>query len=266
MTSKGLHFARRSYAVLFCLFMLAPSIVILVVSVTAEDFVRFPPREFGLRWYWAALDNQYFRDGFYFSVKIALVVALLSGVLGVLAALVLARVEFPGRGAILAVLLMPVAIPHIVIAIALLQFMALLRWPSAPIGIIGGHLLVALPFVLRLTMTSVIALDPALEKASASLGASRFQTLRYVTLPMIAPGAIAGTIFAFLLSFDEVTISIFLALPGQTSLPAQVFNFASQGSDPVITAVSGAMILFTLILMLLIEKFYGVLRLMADRK
>jgi putative spermidine/putrescine transport system permease protein len=266
MRTSGWHHARRTFAVLFCIFMLAPLAVILVVSFTNENFVQFPPREFGIRWYVEALQNSYFQSGLLFSLQVAGLVAVLSGALGILSALILVRYRFPGRGTILAVLLMPVAIPHIVLAIALLQFMALLAVPSAPIGIIGGHLLISLPFVLRLTMASVVALDPMIERASYSLGASNLQTLRYVILPMIAPGAVAGTIFAFLISFDEVTIALFLALPGQTSLPAQIFNFASQGSDPVITAASGGMIIFTLCLMLLIERYYGVLQLMADRK
>lgn len=260
------HLARRVFAVLFSIFMLAPLVVILAVSFTDEGYVRFPPGSFGLRWYVAALQNPYFQSGLVVSMQIALLVALVSGTLGVLASLVLGRYEFPGRSVILSALLMPMAIPHIVIAISLLQFMSLLALPSAPVGIVVGHILISLPFVLRLTMTSVAALDPLAERASYSLGASPLQTLRYVILPMIAPGTAAGTIFAFLISFDEVTISLFLALPGHTTLPAEIFSFASQGSDPVITAVSGAMIIFAVLLMLLVERFYGVLRLMTERR
>jgi putative spermidine/putrescine transport system permease protein len=268
MTSRSghWHFARRAFAVVFSLFMLAPLLVIMVVSFTDEGYVRFPPKSFGLRWYVAAFQNQYFQSGLVVSLQIAVLVALVSGILGVLAALVLGRYRFRGRDAILSVLLMPVAIPHIVIAIALLQFMSVLALPSAPLGIIAGHILISLPFVLRLTMTSVVALDPQMERASYSLGATPFQTFRYVLLPMIAPGAAAGTIFAFLISFDEVTISLFLALPGRSTLPAEIFNFASQGSDPVITAASGAMIIFAVVLILLVERFYGVLKLMAERR
>lgn len=258
--------ARRAYAVVFCAFMILPLVVIMIVSFTDEGYVRFPPGSFGLRWYAEAMRNTYFQNGLIVSLQIAFFVAAISGILGVLGALVLGRYKFHGRDAILSVLLMPVAIPHIVMAIAMLQFMALLTLPSAPVGIVAGHILISVPFVLRLTMTSVIALDPQIDRASYSLGASPYQTFRYVILPMIAPGAAAGTIFAFLISFDEVTISLFLALPGRTTLPAEIFNFASQGSDPVITAVSGAMIIFAIALMLVVERCYGVLRLMAERR
>jgi putative spermidine/putrescine transport system permease protein len=264
-SSGGWTLARRVFAVAFCLFMLAPLVVIMVVSFTGEDYVRFPPASYSLRWYQEAIHNRYFQSGLVFSLQIAAIVAVVSGGLGVLSAIVLGRYRFPGRSAILNVLLMPVALPHIVLAIAMLQFVSLVALPSAPYGLLAGHVLISLPFVLRLTMTSVVALDPQLERASASLGASAWQTLRHVVLPLIAPGALAGTIFAFLISFDEVTISLFLALPGRTTLPAEIFNFASQGSDPVITAVSGAMILFSAALMLLVERFYGVLRLMTER-
>lgn len=269
MTShrKGsIHTIRRVFAVIFSLFMLAPLLVIMIVSFTGESYVRFPPQSLGIRWYIAAFKNPYFQNGLIFSLKIGVFVAIVSGAMGILAALVLGRYRFHGRNAVLSILLMPIAIPHIVIAIALLQFVSMMALPSAPLGVVAGHILITLPFVLRLTMASVVAFDPLIERASYSLGASPTQTLRYVTLPMIAPGAAAGTIFAFLTSFDEVTISLFLALPGSTSLPAEIFNFASQGSDPIITAVSGAKIIFAVGLMLIVERFYGILRLMADRK
>jgi putative spermidine/putrescine transport system permease protein len=121
-----------------------------------------------------------------------------------------------------------------------------------------------MPYVVRLTMTSLVGLDRQIERASYSLGASPWQTLRLVILPMIAPGIVAGVMFAFLLSFDEVTISLFTSLPGRTTLPAEIFNFASQGSDPVITAVSGLMIIVASVLVLLVEKFFGALRLIAN--
>jgi putative spermidine/putrescine transport system permease protein len=262
--SSALHALRRLFAVLFAAFMLLPLAVVLVASFTNESFVRFPPQSFGLRWYWEALSNKAFVDGFLFSIQVAAAVAIVSGVLGVTAALVVARTTFAGRDAIVNLLMMPLALPHIVLALALIQFFGTLALATSPYALVVGHVLITSPYVMRLTMTSLFGLDRQFERASASLGASDWTTFRLVTLPLIAPGVVAGVMFAFLLSFDEVTISLFTAMPGRTTLPAEVFNFASQGSDPVITAVSGLMIIVAGLFVVLVEASFGALRLIAN--
>jgi putative spermidine/putrescine transport system permease protein len=258
--------ARRVFAVVFSIFMLLPLTIILVASFTNEGYVQFPPESFGIRWYVAAIENRAFMDGLIFSLETAIGVAVVAGLLGIAGALVLARTRFPGRDAILSLLLMPLALPHIVLAIALLQIFGSFRIATSPWGLMAGHVLITLPYVLRLTMTSLLGFDRQIERASASLGASSWQTFRYVTLPMIAPGVVAGLVFAFLLSFDEVTISLFTSLPGRTTLPAEIFNFATQGSDPVVTAVSGLMIIIASGVLLIVERFFGVLRLIANEQ
>ena len=260
------HALRRAFAVLFCAFTVLPLAVILAASFTDAGYISFPPPSLGLRWYVAALQDSTMMSAFAYSLKIAVVVAALSGMIGVLGAVALAHHDFSGRDAILGVIMMPLALPHIVIAIALLQLVSIVSVPIAPHGLVAGHVLFTLPFVVRLTLTSLVGLNPQLAQASYSLGASAWQTFRRVTLPLIAPGAMAGIVFAFLLSFDEVTLSIFLSLPGHTTLPAELFNYASQGDDPVITAVSGLMIILATVLMLLVERFFGVLRLMSNEQ
>lgn len=257
---------RRIYAVLFCAFMLIPLVVILISSFTADNFVQFPPKSFGLRWYVAAINNSTLTSALIFSAQMALIVAVISGALGFCGALVIARNEFPGRSAVLGLLMAPLALPHIVIAIALLQLFGMFRVASSPFGLAAGHVLITLPYVLRLTMTSLVGLDRQIERASFSLGATSWQTMRLVTIPMIAPGLMAGLLFAFLLSFDEVTISLFTSLPGRSTLPAEIFNIASQGSDPVVTSVSGLMIIIATALVLVVEKLFGVLRLIANEQ
>ena len=257
---------RRVFALAFTWFMLLPLAVILIVSFTNEGYVRFPPSSFGLRWYQAAIENHNFQQGLIFSLSTAATVSLLSGTLGFLAAMGLARATWPGASSIVGALTMPLSLPHVVLAIALLQLFGLVAIPSAPYGLVAGHVLITLPYVLRWTMTSLQGLDPALERASASLGATRGQTLRHVIIPNIMPGLMAGTVFAFLLSFDEVTISIFMSLPGKTTLPAEIFAVASQGSDPVVTAVSGLMILLSCAIVVLIERVFGVLRLISGEQ
>lgn len=263
MSSGFWHFMRRLFALLFAAFMLSPILVILIASFTGEGYVRFPPREYGIRWYLEAIHNDDFMSGLVFSLEIACAVALISGVLGVLGALVLARKQFVGRDSIVILLLTPIALPHIVLAIALLQMFGTIGIASSPWGLAAGHILLTLPYVLRLTMTSLYGLNQQIEQASYSLGASPAQTLRLVIIPMIAPGVMAGVLFAFLLSFDEVTVSLFTSVPGHTTLPAAIFAFAAEGSDPIITSVSGLMIIIVSLLLFVIERYFGVLRLIA---
>ncbi|MFI4982177.1 MAG: ABC transporter permease, partial [Nevskiales bacterium] len=247
-------------------FVLLPIGIIMLSSLTDDSYMHFPPATIGLRWYRTALADATFVASIVYSAEIALVVAVLAGVLGVVSALTLMRHEFRGRALAVNLIMMPLALPHIVIAIALLQFFAAIAVPAAPYGLVAGHVLITVPFVLRLTMTSLADFNRQLEQASYVLGASSWQTMRLVTLPLIAPGMVAGVVFAFLLSFDEVTISIFLSLPGRTPLPAQLFEYASQGDDPVITAVSGLMVIFAALLVLVVERLFGVLRLMASEQ
>ena len=126
-----------------------------------------------------------------------------------------------------------------------------------------GHVVVTLPFVLRLTLASLAGVKVDLERASASLGASAFATFRHVTLPLISPGIMAGLVFAFLLSFDETGIAVFTALPGSTTLPVRIFTYAEQKSDPMAAAASAVMMLLAIGAVLLVERSFGLLRLLS---
>ena len=266
ISARGWQICGQVFGAVFILFMLAPLAVVVLASFTDGGYVRFPPTAFGVRWYLEVFRNQDIMHGFLFSLEIALAVAAISGALGVAAALAMVRWSFPGKNGLLGLLTMPLAVPQVVLALALLQTLAVVQVATSPWGIIGGHLLITMPYVLRLTLTSLHDLDHTMERASYSLGASQWETIRLVTLPLIAPGVVAGVFFAFLLSFDEVTISIFLAIPGKTTLPAQVFAIAATGSDPIITATSGLLIILATAFVLIIERSFGALRLLTGGK
>ncbi|WP_431280855.1 ABC transporter permease [Humitalea sp. 24SJ18S-53] len=259
--SKPWRMAGAAFAIVFSIFMLAPMVVVLGASFTAEGYIQFPPASLGLRWYREAFANESFVNALYLSLRIATATAVLSGLLGVAAAIALTDVRMPGRQALVGLATLPLALPHIVLAIALLQLFGMIRVATAPYALLAGHVLTTLPYVLRLTMNSLAGLDPKLELASQSLGASRIQTLRRIVVPLGARGILAGILFSFLLSFDEVTIALFTATPGQMTLPAEIFSYASQGADPVIAAASGIMIMISAVLVLVIERCFGVLRL-----
>jgi len=259
LTTTGL----RAYSIGVGVLMMLPLVTVVVASLTADGYVSVPPRHWGLVWYEAALSDRAFMSAFKFSAISAPLVALISGGLGVASAVALQRYRFRGRNAIQAVLMAPMMLPHIVIAIGLVQLFATLRVSSSPYGLIAGHIVITMPFVLRIALAGLAGIDPMLEAASYSLGASRRYTVTHILVPLMGPAVTSGVVFAFILSFDEATIALFTASPGFTSIPVQIFNYAENRSDPLVTAVSSLLVLFALTVMLVLERKFGLLRLLS---
>lgn len=253
----------RTYAVIGVIVVLAPLIVVILASFTADKFVTFPPEHWGTLWYSMAVHDPELISAFKLSIIVAIIVAAASSALGTLAAVGVHRSSFRGRGLITTALLTPIALPHIVIAIGLLELLSFLRVSTAPLGLILGDVAITLPFTLRLALTGLAGVDPLLEKASANLGASWWYTLRRVTVPLIAPAALAGAAFAFLISWDETTIAIFMSTPSSITLPVQIFDDIQETSDPAVIAASALMIAISIVLLLAVDKAFGFLRLLS---
>ncbi len=253
----------RAYAVLIAAIMLGPLAAIFLASATSDSFVTVPPVHWGLRWYGLALAERSFASAFLFSLQTATAVAILAGVLGVGGAIAIERYRFPGRGTAHAALMAPMMLPHIVLAIGLLQLFSLLHVATSPFALVAGHVVIVLPFIMRLTMAGIAGVDPLLELAGQSLGASRFDTLRRVLLPLIAPSVLSGLVFAFLLSFDEAVIAVFTSTTGRTTIPVQILNYAEQRSDPLVAAVSSLMVLVAVGVILAVDRTFGLLRLLS---
>lgn len=251
------------WAALVVAVMLLPLAVMVVSSTTSEDFVSFPPQGFSLRWYEAAINTPKILDAFGFSLLIAAVTAAVSLVLGSAAAYAVARLRFRGRGLLLAVLMAPFMVPHIVLAVGILQICAHLAIDASPYGLLAGHIAVTLPFVVRMVLSGLQGFDERLESASRTLGASWIRTLWSVTLPAVRSSIAASGVFVFLLSFDETGISVFTALPNATTLPALVYQYAEQESTPILTAISSALVIFGAVIAVILERLFGLLNLLT---
>jgi putative spermidine/putrescine transport system permease protein len=252
-----------AYLAALCLFSIAPLVVILVSSATGEGYIRFPPHSFGIRWYQEVLSSTAFRAPFVYSVAIAAATSILCGLLGTALAVGSTQPGFPARGLVQSIVLSPLLVAHVVLAIGLVTFFSARGWITAPYGILLGHVLITIPYMSRLVLTSLAMLPRNIQWASESLGASSLSTLLRVTIPSIAPGLIAGMVFAFLISFDEVTISLFLVRPEQVTLPVQIFNYVQNNADPIATTVSAIMILLSLLVVLALERRFGLLALLV---
>jgi putative spermidine/putrescine transport system permease protein len=191
------------------------------------------------------------------SAIVALVTGALATALGTLAALVLVRQQFTGRGALNAFFLSPLMVPAVVLGIALLQFYTRVGITRTPFALVCGHLIITVPYVIRLVSTSLAGFDRSLELAAMNLGATPWQAFRRVTLPLIRPGVTAGATFAVIVSFDDVSVSLFLAGPHSTTLPVRIFSYIEQTFDPLATAVCSVLIVIAAIGVLVIERSIG---------
>jgi putative spermidine/putrescine transport system permease protein len=240
--------------------LIGPSLIVLLTSLTASQSLRFPPAGLSLRWYRALLDADQMQHAAWTSVVVAFWTTLISVVLGTAAALAIAR----SRGALgrtLDLLFMsPLLLPALAFGFAALVFIYQLGLrPNVPFLILG-HVVVCVPFVLRTTLAALTQLDPALLDASASLGASGTMTFRRVTLPLIGRGVAAGAFLAFMASFDNVPVSLFLADERTEVLPIHLWQQIETNLDVRTAAASGVIVIATLLLMLVAERFAGLTR------
>lgn len=238
---------------LVLIFLVAPVIVVIPLSVTSGQLLVFPLPGYSLRWYQDFFSNPLWTGALWNSVKIGLATTVCATILGTLAALGLHRSKSRLKPLILALLLTPLAIPVVVIAVATFYYFALLNIVGTFLGLIIAHTVLALPFVVITVSATLQGFDPTLTRAAASLGASPLFGFRTVTLPLIAPGVVSGALFAFVTSFDEIIVALFIASPQQRTLPRQIFSGVSESVSPTITAAAVILLIITTALMGVME-------------
>lgn len=251
---------------LFVTFILAPLLVVFLVSFTDKGFLAMPWEGASLRWWWAILDNPRFLESFWVSVKLAFVAATLAALVAVPAAIAIVRMRFLGRDSLMALIASPLMVPHVVLGVALLRFFSGLGLVGSFGALVAAHLVVVVPYMARLVAAALTGLDPRIERAAENLGAGRLTVFRRITLPLIAPGIAGGWTLAFITSFDELTVSLFLASPSETPLPVRLFTYIDQMTDPLVASVSAALILVTALVLVVLDRFYPIDRLLTGER
>lgn len=257
LRDRSLGLAYRALVALVLLALLSPLIVVAFSSVSETLFFSFPPRGFSAVAYQRFLANQALRESLTVSVQVGLATMVVSMLLAAPAAYAVDRFRFPGRRLIETALMAPVMLPVLMLAVALLIFMSQLQIPRSFAMLVAGHVLVTTPFALRVLLAALAGFDRTLEEASASLGAGPLETLRRVTMPLLQPGIFSAAVLAFAMSFGQITMSLFLAGEGLTTLPVEVFLIADFGYDVAITAVSVIVMAVALLVLVLIELTTG---------
>lgn len=254
MSDAGLF--RRGLAVLAWAgigFLVFPVLLTALASFNHGMFIELPPKDYSLRWYRAIADIHRIGEATLWSLLIALVAASAATVFALGAALAIARHPLPGKPATTAFLLSPVTVPMVAIGIALVQFFIMIdaafTWWSVAIG----HVVLVIAYPVRTLVASLTLSNPSLEEAARSLGASRWRAFRTVTLAQLKPGLVSGFLFAFLISFDNYPISVFLVRGEITTMPIEVFNHISNNFDPTPAAFSTLYILVVSLLIGFVE-------------
>lgn len=230
------------------LYLLAPIIVVVATAFTATAYPVFPPEGFTLRWFEKFLATPEFVESIRISAMLATASTLVAAVLGTSSALALARFRIPGKATISALLLSPILFPTIVLGLALLVFSNRIGLSGTFLNLVCAHVVLITPFVIRMVMVSLARFDPAVEEAARNLGAGRWRTFLHITLPLIRPGVLAGSVFAFIISFDELVVTLFLTAPGLQTLPIRIYTYVEYSSDPTISAISTVLIAAWLII------------------
>ena len=250
---------------LFVAFMLAPLVMVALVSFTDKGYIAMPFDGASLRWYFATLNNDDFVDAFWRSNLLGVTAATLATLLAVPAGMAIAWHRFPGREVVLGLLLSPLMVPHVVLGIALLRFLTQIGASGTMWGLTAAHTVLVLPYVLRLVVAAATGFDRNVAQAAESLGASAWTVFRRIELPLILPGVAGGWLIAFINSFDELTMSIFVASAGTQTLPVKMYNHIANTIDPLLASVSTVLIMLTLVLMLVLDRFYGLDRVLAGK-
>ena len=234
---------------LILVFLILPSLLIVPMSFSPTNFLQFPPTGFSTRWYAAYFSDAGWIDATWFSFQIAVLVTVASAVIGTMAAIALVRGNVPGQDALGAVLLAPLIVPHVIVAIAVYFQFAPLGLVGTRLGFLLIHTALAVPYVVLVVTAALQRLPPSYEMAALNLGASRLRCFHKITLPLIAPAIAAGSVFAFLASFDETVVSFFISGVENKTITRKLMEDIEFNLSPVIAAASTIFVVATVLLM-----------------
>lgn len=251
-----------AYSVIVGALLLGPTLVVVPLSFSSEKSFRFPPPGWSTQWYENFFSDPAWYDAATLSVRVGLTVAVLATVLGTMAAVALSNGRGRWRAPAQALMLAPMIVPGVITAIGIYYVFLKFGLTQSFWGFVLAHTVLAVPFVVISVSASLQGLDRSLVAAAWSLGANRWAAFRQVTLPLIAPGVVTGALFAFLVSFDEAIVSLFLAGPFARTLPIQIFQSVTADIDPTIAAASTMLLALSGLLMLVL----GIITVLRNRR
>lgn len=235
----------RAINTLGLVFLLAPIFVVIATAFGGAPYPQFPPTDLTLKWFAKFLSSPELLASVRLSATLSLCSTIVASVIGCMCALALTRHGFRAKPLISAAVLSPIIFPTIVLGLALLIAFYRIGLAQSFVGLVAAHTVLITPFIIRLVSASLADFDITIEEAARSLGAGRLKTFFMITFPIIRPGVIAGALFGFVMSFDELVITLFLAGPGLETLPIRIFSYIQYSNDPTISAISTCLIVLS---------------------
>lgn len=245
------------YNLLIFIFLISPLVIVVLVSFNDTQYISFPLKKLTLQWYKSIPEYMEFVDAFMVSFWLALMTAICSTIIGTMAAFAIVRGRFPGRNTINTLVMSPLTMPGVITGIAMLQFYTWISIGPSLGRLVLGHTIITIPFVVRSVSAVLYGFPLSLEEAGMNLGANRLRTTFLITFPLIRSGLLAGAIFSFIVSFDNVVISIFLVSPLYNTLPITIFNYVTYSAEPIIASISTLQMLLVIVVMVVTEKIMG---------
>lgn len=241
----------RIYTLLVYAFMFIPVAAVVLLAFNSSQFGGFPIEEFSLRWFGDLAENEAIVRAFRTSLILGSLTAVLATTIGVLASLAMVRYNFPGKHLLSTALIAPILVPEVVLGVALLLFLQWLQFPKSFALLLLGHVIITLPFVILVVQARLIGLRRDYEEAAMSLGANPVYTFLEVTFPQLMPAILAGMLFAFTISFDDITATLFWKPAGTETVPTQIFAMLRTSISPELNALGTVMIVITVALPLI---------------
>ena len=239
----------RLYVAAMCVWLLAPIVIVVILAFSGDGYLHFPPSSLSVQWFARFFGNLQWQRALLSSLIIGAIACLVSTTIGFFAAYAFLRAEFRGKKLLLSLMLTPIIVPSIITAIAMYYL-------AGKLGLIGSylwlglcHAVIAMPIVLLILLAALHAVDPNLERAALGLGSSRVRVFIRIVLPIAFPGVLSAALFAFLASFDELLISLFLAGVHTQTLPVRIWNSLNLQVEPTIAAVSAFLIAVTCLIL-----------------
>ncbi len=250
---RAWYYSFRIICTLIFAFLVIPILVIIPLSFNSEPYFTYPMPGFSLRWYEEFFNSPQWLLGLKNSIIVGIFATIVASILGTLAALGLHRAEFPGKAAILGVLISPIIVPIVITAAGMFYFYSRVGLTGSLAGLVFAHATIGVPFVIITVSATLAGFDNNLVRAGASLGANPVRTFFKITMPLILPGIVSGGLFAFITSWDELVIAIFLAGAEEHTLPRRMWSGIRELLSPTIMAVATLLILTSILLMVVME-------------
>jgi len=238
-------------------FLLAPVMIVVPLSLSGEVYMSFPPASWSLRWYAEIAHSGKMIDAFVLSLKLAVLVTIVDLAVALPASYALVRLRPRGTELLKGIFTAPLLLPTIVLGLAMLIVFARLGLLATFQGLLFAHVVVTLPYALGVLSTALDALPLDRDEAAATLGAHPITVFRRITLPMMMPGVVAASALVFLVSFDEPVLSLFISGPRLTTLPVAMYHYVEDRADPLVAAASVVLVVLTLLVVVVVERTAG---------